>query len=258
MKLSVSSPSRLLSFVKNHLDFSTKDLRWSIENGRCFVNGRIERFCSTRVHTEDTVQIWPLTRPQFIREEKRVLHEEEDFLVYDKPPYIPSSDLAKILNMTLVHRLDRDTSGVILFAKKNPERFEELFRERKIRKTYHAIVEGAPKKTGSFSAPMQEIKRWEGAVMWGISSKGVWSETEWECEKYGPKTTLIRCHPLTGRTHQIRVHMQAIGHPIVGDCIYGNRKGAPGVFRPLLHASVLEFEEFCFHSPLPADIRNPS
>ncbi len=252
-KLKVPSSTRLLSFIKKNFAFSTKDLRWSIEHGRCFVNGRVERFGSSHLQKGDEVVIWPTKRPFLKKEQMRVLYEDDALLIYDKPPYIASSDLAKILGVHLVHRLDRDTTGVIIFAKKNPAPFEELFRKRKVEKTYHALVKGTLKKRGTFSAKIGKIGRREGAVIWGISPNGIWSQTDWECEQLGINAALVRCHPLTGRTHQIRVHMKAMGHPILGDCEYGNRKGISGLFRPLLHASGLSFDTICVIAPFPTD-----
>lgn len=254
-KLIVTSPSRLLTFVKEQLALTTKDLRFAIEHGRCFLNGRVERFSSTKLMKGDVIEIWPEKRPSFSREESRVLYEDETLLFYNKPHYISSSDLASLLKVQLVHRLDRDTTGVILFAKKDPQPFEELFRKRAIHKTYHAIVEGKPPQNGTFTANMKKIGSREGAVIWGIGQQGVFSETTWECEEYGNKRTLLRCHPKTGRTHQIRVHMKALGHPILGDCEYGNRTAVKGLFRPLLHASILTVESLTISAPLPSDFK---
>lgn len=253
-KLKVQLPNRLLTFVKDNFDLSTKDLRWSIEHGRCFVNGQVERFSSTRLSKGDEVAIWPAKKPLFEREEERILYEDEELLFYNKPPFIASSDLAEILEAKLIHRLDRDTTGVILFAKKNPDLYETLFRERKIEKAYDALIMGVPKKkTGVIMGKMRKIGMREGAAIWGISRSGAWSQTEWECVESGKKYAHLRCRPKTGRTHQIRVHMRALGHPILGDCEYGSRTGMPGLFRPLLHAHSLSFEAYRVSAPFPAD-----
>ncbi len=255
-KLKVTVPSRLLSFVKDSFELPTKDLRWSIEHGRCFVNGDVERFSSTRVRKGDEVVIWPAKRPVFKKEEKRVLFEDEEVLFYNKPPYITSSDLAKMLDVHLVHRLDRDTTGVILFAKNNPTPYEKLFQDRRIEKTYFTLVEGVPKKkSGYVTGKMRKIGTREGAVIWGLAQAGSWSHTDWECEESGKKYSFICCRPLSGRTHQIRVHMRSLGHPVIGDCEYGNRKAIPGLFRPLLHARELKFGSYCVTAPLPSDFR---
>lgn len=251
--MKVNSPTRLLTFLKERFPFSTKDIRWSVEHGRCFVNGSVERFGSKQVKQGDKIAFFPEKRPFFQREEERILYEDDTLLVYNKPPYISSIDLAQLLGVHLIHRLDRDTTGVILFAKQKPGPYEELFRKRKIKKTYHALVEGIPEKKGVFMAPIGKIKEREGAVIWGITRKGSWSKTEWVCEKAGKQWALIRCMPLTGRTHQIRVHMKALKHPILGDAKYGSRKATPGLFRPLLHASQLQFNDRNFKAPLPSD-----
>lgn len=253
-RLKVLSPSRLLTFIKENLDFPTVDLRWSIEHGRCFVNGSIERFGSARLRIGDEVTIWPAKRPRFEKDESRILYEDEDVLFYDKPPFIPSSDLAELLSLNLVHRLDRDTTGVILFAKKDPAPYENLFRERKIEKAYDVLIEGIPSKAnGIFTGKMRKIGKREGAVVWGMSQSGAWSQTEWECVERGKHHAHLHCRPQTGRTHQIRVHMRALGHPVLGDCEYGSRKGMPGLFRPLLHASSLAFGPYRVSSQLPED-----
>lgn len=223
------------------------------------MNGRVERFGSTRLNKGDEVVIWPSKRPLLAREEARVLYEDDDLLVYNKPPSISSSDLAAILNVHLVHRLDRDTTGVILFAKKDPTPYEDLFRQRKIKKTYHALVRGVPKeKRGTITAYMGRVGKREGAVVWGIVPKGLFSKTVWECEKQGKQWALMRCHPETGRTHQIRVHLKELGHPVLGDSEYGDRKGHTGVFRPMLHATSLEFDTHHFYAPLPTDFLVPA
>lgn len=253
-KYSVSSPVRLLSFVKDKFDLSVKDLRWSIEHGRCFVNGRIERFTSTRLNAGDEVAFFPIKRPQIVLEESRTLYENEEILIYNKPPYISSTDLATLFQVKLVHRLDRDTTGIILFAKKNLAYYQDLFRNRRVKKTYHTIVEGVPKnKNGTFSAKMSISKRREGAVKWGVSQQGLLSITKWKLETSTNRYSLIRCQPITGRTHQIRVHMTAMGHPILGDSEYGSKTGIAGLFRPLLHASELQFDAISLSVPFPED-----
>lgn len=253
IKLQSNSTIRLLTFVKERVDASTKSIRWAIEHGRCFVNGQVERFSSTQLKAGDRITFWPAELPRFAREENRVLYEDEQLLFYNKPPYLDSPTLAKILNVHLVHRLDRDTTGVIVFAKKSPKKLEELFRNREVKKTYHTVVHGHPEKTGSCTASMRKVGKRQGAIIWGVCSHGLTARTDWKREKTSDKMSLLRCSPHTGRTHQIRVHMRAIGHPIVGDCEYGPRTAPPGLFRPLLHASTLEINGHTISAPLPAD-----
>ncbi|MEZ5315744.1 MAG: RluA family pseudouridine synthase [Chlamydiales bacterium] len=254
-KLKVLGSTRLLTFIKNHCDFSTKDLRWSIEHGRCFVNGNTERFCSTYLKKGDEILVWPEKHPIFVKDQQRILFEDDSILFYNKPAFISSSDLAQILKLNLVHRLDRDTTGVILFSKNHPIPYENLFRERKIKKTYHLLVSGVPvDQKGIFKGKMKKIQTRDGAVKWGMSKNGVFSATEWECVESNRQYSYICCHPITGRTHQIRLHMKMLGSPVIGDREYGNKKGIPGLFRPLLHASKLAFGPYEVSAPFPNDL----
>ena len=259
----VENNNRLLAEVKNKFlgIYTSKDLRWTIEHNHCFVNDLVERFCSVIVNKNDHICIWIETSPAFAIEKSRILYEDVHIFVYDKPPFLTSEELAKITYCRLVHRLDRDTSGVILLAKtqKVQTALEEQFRRQTIKKEYLALVEGLPNKSGIISGNMTPRHQREGAVIWGMSPSGLWSQTHWIClQNYG-NHTLILCLPITGRTHQIRVHLQYIDHPIIGDYIYGSRHKKEGLFRPLLHAYRLTFshpitrEKCIFSAPLPLD-----
>ncbi len=256
---SVDSGKRLLAFAKQKLgdDFTTKDLRWSIEHHRCRFNRKVERFCSRRLSVGDRIEIYPLKKLFFQFEADRVLFEDELLLAYNKPAGIASPDLAKLLELYLVHRLDRDTTGVMLFAKdrEGQKELENLFRLRKIEKSYLAWVVGTPKeKSGVIDAPVAKIGQKEGEVTWGVADneKGLEAKTEWVLEKPGKEASLIRCFPHTGRTHQIRVHLSHIGLPVVGDVRYGSREACK-TFRPLLHAEKVRVNGQEILAPLPKD-----
>ncbi len=242
----VQNRNRLLKEVKNKCSehYSVKDIRWSIEHNRCSVNQRMERFGSAEVHPGDTITITLEKRPTTSRrEEKRVLYEDESLLLYDKPPSLTTEELGQILNCHLVHRLDRDTSGILLLAKTQEvqKNLERQFRERLVHKEYLAIVEGDPGESGRISGKMAMISRREGAVVWGMKAEGVTSSTSWKRLDLKKSCALLHCFPLTGRTHQIRVHLAHIGHPIVGDVTYGSRRSFKNIFRPLLHAYCISF-----------------
>jgi 23S rRNA pseudouridine955/2504/2580 synthase len=262
----VKNTRRLLSAIKEQFsNYSLKQIRWSIDHNRCFVNHKVERFGSRRVEEGDTISICLETPPSLLcQEPTRIVFEDSHLLVYDKPPFICCEKLADLKKCLLVHRLDRDTSGVMLFAKTKvaQNNLEGQFRQRTVIKEYEAVVEGNPRKEGVIKGYMTLLRRQGGGSIWGISSrqkiKGLYSETRWvRLAEQGPWSRL-RCIPLTGRTHQIRVHLSHIGHPIVGDPVYGHRTHQ-NIFRPLLHALKIGFihpilgTPLFLSTPLPAD-----
>jgi len=165
----------------------------------------------------------------------------------------------------IVHRLDRDTSGLIVAAKTDTAclKMIKLFKERTVKKRYKAILSGIPKTPGGkCSGPIGRHPHQRTRM--SVVESGKAALTEWELKEAGEEFSLVDCNIHTGRTHQIRVHMSHLGHPIVGDRLYGYqdkciRKRPCAVDRPLLHAAELRFEhpvtsrELHFESPLPSD-----
>ena len=154
----------------------------------------------------------------------------------------------------IVHRLDKETSGIMLVPRdqKYFEYLKGLFQKREIKKTYLAIVFGAPKnKKGTVDAPIGIVN---GTLKRSIRSEKMAKPavTEYEVVKTfedgerdgAPHAfSLLRVYPKTGRTHQIRVHLASIGHPVVGDRLYGPKKQPPWATRLMLHALSLEFTD---------------
>jgi 23S rRNA pseudouridine1911/1915/1917 synthase len=161
----------------------------------------------------------------------------------------------------IVHRLDKDTSGLIIVARngQSMRRLMEQFQRRTVEKTYIALLERSPKTTtGRITAPIARdpIHRKQMAV----SREGKPAITEFTVvERFNDGKALVRVNLLTGRTHQIRVHMAFIDSPIVGDRVYGFRKQRL-LERQFLHAARLCFdhprtgERLCFEAPLPPDL----
>ena len=141
----------------------------------------------------------------------------------------------------IVHRLDKDTSGLMLVAK-NDAAHTFLSREladRKMEKHYRAVVFGKMKEDkGVIEAPVARSKTDRKKM--AVDKDGRYALTEWKLLKQMPDRALLDVHIITGRTHQIRVHMQSIGHPVLGDVIYGH-KHLPRAERLLLHAYSLSF-----------------
>jgi 23S rRNA pseudouridine1911/1915/1917 synthase len=162
----------------------------------------------------------------------------------------------------IVHRLDRDTSGLMVVARTEQahRRLQAALAARQIEREYLALVEGRPPaRTGTVDAPVGRDPR----VRTRMSVRGAGARearTHFSIEQTLPRATLLSLRLETGRTHQIRVHMQAIGHPVAGDPEYGTQ-GLYGLERQFLHAARLAFEHPAggdrveVRSPLPADLR---
>ncbi|WP_281973119.1 RluA family pseudouridine synthase [Ruegeria faecimaris] len=186
-----------------------------------------------------------------------VLHEDAHLIVVNKPSGLLSvpgrgEHLADCLltrvqaafpQALLVHRLDRDTSGVMVFAQ-TPHAQRNLsmqFEQRQTRKTYIARVWGlVEEKTGTVDLPL--IVDWPNRPLQMVCHEtGKPAVTDWRVVKYEGNTTRIRLFPKTGRSHQLRVHMLALGHPILGDPFYA--KGEARAFpRLMLHSEELRLK----------------
>lgn len=251
----------LLAFLReNYPDApSVKALKRAIDGKQCTVNGRVETFSTHKLSPGDEVAIE-------IRSEKPSLKPvvlwEDDYLVaLDKPAGVVSEP--KNFKGYLVHRLDKETSGVILVAKSKPilDQMIELFREKKVHKTYLAIVDGALKEDkGTIISNLGPKHRFQGQTLYGSSRQGEHAETRWKKIGSSSKATLVECNPITGRTHQIRVHLKEAGHPIVGDYLYSKQfKCGYKAHRHLLHALEISFphpvthEQVTVKAPLPDD-----
>lgn len=141
----------------------------------------------------------------------------------------------------IVHRLDKDTSGLLLVAKNDQSQLalSRQLQERQMEKHYRALVEGNLREdSGRIDQPIARSKKDRKKM--AIDPEGRPSITDWTVLARGRNVTLLDVHILTGRTHQIRVHMKSIGHPVCGDPIYGSGRGAK-VPRLMLHAYTLSF-----------------
>jgi tRNA pseudouridine32 synthase / 23S rRNA pseudouridine746 synthase len=184
-----------------------------------------------------------------------VLYEDNDILAIDKPAGIASiperdrsaDSVLSILEkqtgqkLFIVHRLDKEVSGVMLFAKNAAAHryLNEAFSMRSVRKTYRAVALGALKNdSGEIDAPVRQF----GSGRMGVDEKrGKPSQTRYEVIKRLDDCTLLHAFPVTGRRHQIRVHFYHIGHPVAGDQLYGDKNIQKDFPRLMLHAEKIEF-----------------
>lgn len=186
--------------------------------------------------------------------ETRVLFEDAEVVAVDKPagrPAIPGrgeigepvlAELERRLGRKLfvVHRLDRDAGGLLVFARtaEAHRRLSAAFEARRARKVYLALVEGAVDAAGSVDRPLRQF----GSGRMGLAQApaGKPSLTRYAPLCAGRGCTLLEARPETGRRHQLRVHFYAIGHPILGDRLYGASRPVGGAPRLMLHAWRLE------------------
>jgi 23S rRNA pseudouridine1911/1915/1917 synthase len=222
-----------------------------------------------------------------------IIYEDDDIVAVNKPsgllsipdryndtiPCLYHQMAAGYEKLFVVHRLDKDTSGLIVFAKNEDSHkyMSQLFEGRNVEKYYLAIVNGKPiKPAGSIVAPIAEHPNRKGRM--SVQKKGRFAHTDYKLEKEWSGFSLLRLQIFTGRTHQIRVHMQHLGNPIVCDPFYGTggtlllssikkkfklaenaEEEKPLLSRLGLHASELKFvnrkgEPMDIIAPMPKDL----
>lgn len=292
---------RLDSVVGAHVsDCSRSRASQLIANGKIRVNDIVKK-SGYRVKTGDRISgSLPLPEPMvFVPEPMDIdaIYEDEHILVINKAAGrvvhpAPGNFTGTLVNGLLyhfpelrgagrgqrpgiVHRLDKDTSGTLVIAKttKALEKLALQFRLRSVRKEYRALVYGDLRPdAGEISFPIgrHPVDRKKMSVR---SRKGRRAETTWQVLERFAEATLLQLHIKTGRTHQIRIHCKAIGHPVVGDAVYGGRRTRlkhirdhniksilSRAERQMLHAEKLELnhpvsgERMTFISPMPTDM----
>jgi len=181
----------------------------------------------------------------------QVIHEDAQLIVVDKPSgqvVIPGrgKDEGEPLvdqvtrhigkKAFVVHRIDRETSGLVVFAKdaQTHQELSVLWEDRKVHKTYLALVQGVPsREEGTLDQPLKVF----GSGRMGVDRKGKPSRTHYRIKESYGRAALLEVEPETGRRHQIRVHLYHLGHPVLGDTLYGEDRPVGGAPRLMLHAS---------------------
>jgi 23S rRNA pseudouridine1911/1915/1917 synthase len=270
-------------------DFSRSRLQGLIGDGFVTVNGTPVTKSGAALDTGQTVQIRiPPAEPTDLIPENislDVIFENEQLMIFNKPAGMvvhpaaghPTGTLVQAAlahapelegiggeqRPGVVHRLDKDTSGLIVMAKdeRTHRWLQDQFRLRKVRKIYWALVDGVPPTpTGRVEASIgrDPAHRKQMAVV--PDGKGREAVSEYRTLEKFPAHTLLEVHPLTGRTHQIRLHLKFIGCPIVADTLYGHKHPSLPLQRQFLHAGSLsitlpgEKQPRTFEAPLPDDL----
>jgi len=246
----------------------------AIRKGEVRVNKKRIK-ASYRVQDGDLVRIPPLNQGAATAEVKpslaitdmlkgRILYEDEDLLIINKPSGIPvhggSHQIGGVIEylrqiidspyIELAHRLDKDTSGCLVLAKKSSvlKELHELMRNNQVKKSYLALVMGAwPKSNVKVDLPLRKNQLASGERIVSVNESGREAITLTKAIQYLDSSTLLQAELVTGRTHQIRVHCTASGHPIAGDSKYGDKAfnrlmHNKGLKRMFLHAKFISFK----------------
>lgn len=258
-----------------HPEYSRAAVQRAFDEGRVRLGGRPEPIAkSCRVSAGEVLEYsFPESKPADLQPRAiplDVLFEDEDLIALNKPPGMvvhpgagtggdtlvhallahcagQLSGIGGVERPGIVHRLDRETSGVILAAKTDRahRRIARAFADRETEKEYLALVAGVPERTsGTIRKAIKRhaVHRHRMTIAPDSDPAGRAAHTDWErLEAFGSAAALVRCRIHTGRTHQIRVHLKSIGHPVLGDATYGWRAD-PRLPRPprvMLHAARL-------------------
>lgn len=206
---------------------------------------------------------------------QRIVYEDDGLLVINKPSGLAvhggsgvNFGLIEIMRtalqkpyLELIHRIDRDTSGLVMIAKKRSvlKKLQDLLREHKIQKQYIALVKGEVALNQQLiDAPLLRYELANGERRVRVSKDGKPSQTQWKVLQRFKGATLVEASPLSGRTHQIRVHGLSIGHPLLGDDKYGHQTATKiNAHRLCLHAIRLHIPEYpVIETDIPEDIQS--
>lgn len=248
-------------------ELSRSQVQRLIEEGLVIVDGKVPKPSHQVEIGEEILVHVPPPKPLEIRPQTiplDVVYEDEDIVVVNKPAGMvvhPGSGhrtgtlagalLARYPNLAgvgqklrpgIVHRLDKGSSGLLVVARneKALRNLQGQFKRREVEKTYLILVEGRLEpERGAIEAPIGRHAKHRKRM--AVVKDGKPARTEYKVLEYFDQHTLAEVKPVTGRTHQVRVHFAAIGHPLVGDPVYGFRKQRLGLERQFLHAYKLSF-----------------
>ncbi len=231
------------SILAKQLGISGGKAKDMIDRGLVFSHGKKIMIARAMMPITTEFKVEKMQKP-------RVIFENKDLIVVDKPPFMTSDEVELAVGATLVHRLDKDTSGVLALAK-NEETLKaaiDAFKKREVYKEYVAIVQGVVAEGGVVDVPLL-IKKGTNAKATVDKKFGKNAKTIYEPLEMMAKKTKLKVVIETGRTHQIRAHMKFLRHPILGDVSYGGSEAK----RMMLHSRVLRLLGHEFSAEEPKD-----
>ena len=282
---------RVDKFLAEQLpDISRSQIKRLIESGHVTLDGLTVEKAGAKAKPGSVVEILVIEEnhdglvPEHIPLD--IIFEDEQVIVLDKPAgmvvhpgagnstgtlvnallayYPPICEVGEADRPGVIHRLDKGTSGVLVFAKTDKAYLwlVKQFKTRDVVKNYLALVDGhPPTPTGRIEAPVERDARARTKMGVGLRGQGKLAVSEYfELQRFS-KHTYLEVHPITGRTHQIRVHLSYIGVPVVGDTLYGRRNPSIAIDRHFLHAKSITLRlpgdrtARSFEAPLPQDLQ---
>ncbi len=230
--------------LAQQLGISNKKAKELIDRGLVYVGEKKVNIARGEIDTKTKFRVKKVATPE-------VIFEDEVILAVNKPAFITSEEIKEDSGYDLLHRLDKQTSGVLLLVKEEDFRKKaiEEFRKQHVYKEYIAWVEGIVAEPMKIDFPILTIKKGGRAKSHISAKKGKEALTMIEPLEVHGKKTKIRAIISTGRTHQIRVHLARVGHPILGDTLYGGREWE----RMMLHAKRVKILGYDFEAKEPAE-----
>lgn len=262
------SGKRIDKYISEKLDLTRSRVQKLIDDGMVTINGKVAK-SSAKVNEGEvlSVEIPELKPLEIVPEEipLNILYDDDDVIVIDKPKGMvvhPAngnytgtlvnaimskfgdnlSGINGVIRPGIVHRIDKDTSGVLVIAKNDKAHLKlaEQLKEHSMTRVYVAVVRGKLKeKVGTIDAPIGRNSKDRKKM--GVVANGKRAVTHYKVIKELDDCSVIEVRLETGRTHQIRVHMSYIGHPLLGDSVYSNGKNKYGFVGQALHAKILGF-----------------
>jgi len=230
---------KILAIQEGISNKKAKDL---IDRGLVYVGNKKVQIARGEIDTKTVFRVEKIEKP-------KIIFEDENILVVDKPPFVNSDEIEReFRDVKLLHRLDRETSGVLMLVKDEEFRKKAIkeFKEDRVYKEYIAWVEGIIAEEVVIDKGIITTKKGNKAHS-NVSPKGKPAVTEVYPLEVAAKKTKVKCIIHHGRTHQIRTHLRYIEHPIIGDVDYGGRKAK----RVMLHAKKVKLLNYEFEAKEP-------